>query len=595
MIAANIPQLRGVNMPGANFSYLTLPPVSGTNYQFPSTEDIDYAYAKGVNYMRLLVSWEALQLTLNTALGSGSAASATYLAQMDAFVAYATGKGMYVMVEPHGAITADFAGYRGNAVGTAAVPNTAFADFWGRIASRYANNSLVMYGLSNEPCKPSEGGPTGSGDVRAWFASCNAAIAAIRAAGATQLIMVPGEQFSNASQWLSSWYDINASPISNMTGVLAITDSANNWCISAHLYLDQNQSGTGTDVGPTSTLAAAMNGITLPHASITLASATEWSANFGMNSGRVNITTSAGVQTVSFTGISGNVLTGCTGGTGTMSTGGAVTGAPFIASFLLQPLITAARSAGIRVHLSEFGVQASTAGAAAACADLLQLINANQDVMIGMAWWPLGPQAWYSGANFTLCPSQGNGSDAYATDSPQMALAQLFFQGTAQDPAQAAHAVAMAAVAAAQATANTGVTNAAAAQSTASTALANAATAQAAASAAGTAAATAQSTATAAGTAAGAAQSAANTALANAATADADAAAAQATATGAASSVAALASTVATMTPGSGSTRPTGVLDGTVFVDTTLGTMGQPIYALGASGTGWIDSSGNAV
>src|ERR1019366_8263527 len=140
----------------------------------------------------------------------------------------ATGKGLYVMVEPHGAIDADFAGYRGNAVGTAAVPNTAFADFWGRVATRYAGNPLVMYGLSNEPCKTSEGGPTGGGDVAGWFTSCNAAIVAIRAAGATQLVMVPGGQFTAASQWLSSWYDPHSPQISNMTGVAAITDSANN-------------------------------------------------------------------------------------------------------------------------------------------------------------------------------------------------------------------------------------------------------------------------------------------------------------------------------------------------------------------------------
>ena len=601
MIAATMPQLRGCNMPGANFPYTSLPPVSGTNYQFPSTQDIDYAAAKGSNFLRLLVSWEALQSTLNATLGSGGAAYATYLAQMQAFVSYATGKGLYVMIEPHGAIDADFAGWKGNAVGTVAVPNTAFANFWGQIAALFASNPLVIYGLSNEPCRTSEGGPTGGGDVRAWFASCNAAIVAIRAAGATQLIMVPGEQFTNVSQWLSSWYDTNASPISNMTGVAAITDSANNWCISAHMYLNQDQSGGTTDIGPTSTLAAAMNTLTLPHASITLASATEWASNFGMTSGRVNITTSAGVQTVSFTGISGNVLTGCTGGTGTMSTGGAVTGAPFIASFLLQPLITAARTAGIRVHLSEFGVQASTAGAAAACADLLQLINENQDVMVGMAWWTSGPQAWYATANFTLCPSQGNGSDVYATDSPQMALAQTFFQGTAQNPAQAVYAADLVAIATAQATATSAGTAAAAAQTTATAAAASASAAQTTANTGVTDAAAAQTTATSATTTA-------STALANAATADAAAVAAQTTATAAETSeatdasnitalqtaVTALQATVTSMTPGSGSTtsRPTGVLDGTVYFDTTLGI---PVFALAAASTGWVNAMGDAV
>src|ERR1700735_1311272 len=106
MLAANMPQLRGVIMAGGTLPYTSLPPVLGTNYQVPSTEDIDYIVAKGANFFRFLVSWEALQDTLNATLGSGGAAYATYLSGMEAFVAYATGKGVYVMIEPHGAIDA---------------------------------------------------------------------------------------------------------------------------------------------------------------------------------------------------------------------------------------------------------------------------------------------------------------------------------------------------------------------------------------------------------------------------------------------------------------------------------------------------------
>ena len=451
MIAATMPQLRGCNMAGANFPYTSLPPASGTNYLYPSTQDIDYASAKGVNFFRLLVSWEALQSSLNAALGSGGAAYATYLAQLKAFVAYATGKGVYVMVEPHGGVDSDFAGYMGNAVGTSAVPNSAFANFWGQMAALFADNELVIFGLSNEPCAASEGGPAGGGGVAAWFASCNAAIAAIRSNGFEGLIMVPGQQFTAASQWLSNWYDTASPQVSNMTGVTAISDPANNWCISVHMYVNQDQSGNSNDVGPTTTIASGSNGLSLPQSTIHVSSTNEWVNNFGWGSGYVWVTTASGLELVSFTGTTSTSFTGCSGGAGKMSTGGAVTGAPGVCSFLLQPLITACRMAGIRLHLSEFGVEASTANASAACADLLHLLNSNQDVCLGMSWYPDGPPSWYGGSEpFTLCPSQGSGTDTYATDSPQMALAVTFWQGAAQAHAQAAHAEDQTAIAALQ-------------------------------------------------------------------------------------------------------------------------------------------------
>lgn len=68
-----------------------------------------------------------------------------------------------------------------------------------------------------------------------------------------------------------------------------------------------------------STLASGENGKTLPEATISLADASGFAT-----SGKVLVTTSDGVQVVTYTGKSTNDLTGCTGGSGTMATGGAV-------------------------------------------------------------------------------------------------------------------------------------------------------------------------------------------------------------------------------------------------------------------------------
>ena len=68
------------------------------------------------------------------------------------------------------------------------------------------------------------------------------------------------------------------------------------------------------------TIAAGSNGVSLPTATIHAANA----STFPQYSKVLLVTTSAGVQQVSYTGISGNDFTGCTGGTGTMSTGGSI-------------------------------------------------------------------------------------------------------------------------------------------------------------------------------------------------------------------------------------------------------------------------------
>jgi hypothetical protein len=68
------------------------------------------------------------------------------------------------------------------------------------------------------------------------------------------------------------------------------------------------------------TIAASSNGQTLPQSTINVAS----TASFMVN-GTIQVVTSNGTQTVTYTGVNGTQFTGCTGGTGTMTTGGSVT------------------------------------------------------------------------------------------------------------------------------------------------------------------------------------------------------------------------------------------------------------------------------
>jgi len=80
-------------------------------------------------------------------------------------------------------------------IGSAQTPDTAFADLWGKLAFHYQSNPSVIFGLMNEPHDQS---------ASVWLGSANAAIAAIRAAGASQEILVPGSHYDGAWTWTTT-------------------------------------------------------------------------------------------------------------------------------------------------------------------------------------------------------------------------------------------------------------------------------------------------------------------------------------------------------------------------------------------------------
>ncbi len=60
----------------------------------------------------------------------------------------------------------------------------------------FKGNPKMLFGLMNEP----HGMPT-----EQWLGAANAAIQSIRAAGAPQLILVPGNAWIGAHSWGGSW------------------------------------------------------------------------------------------------------------------------------------------------------------------------------------------------------------------------------------------------------------------------------------------------------------------------------------------------------------------------------------------------------
>jgi endoglucanase len=210
---------RGVSLAVAEFGENELPGTYGTQYIYPNPSSAAYFAGKGMNLVRLPFRWERLQPKPNGEF------DATELGRMKSFVSTVTAAGTTVIIDPH-----NYARYYGKLIGSNDVPVAVFADFWTRLAIEFKANPKVMFGLMNEPHDMA---------TESWVSSANAAIAAIRATGASNTITVPGNAWTGAGTWSDTWY---GTP--NAVAMLKIADSGNNLLIEAHQYFDQDSSGT---------------------------------------------------------------------------------------------------------------------------------------------------------------------------------------------------------------------------------------------------------------------------------------------------------------------------------------------------------------
>ena len=226
--AAGQIQFSGVNLAGAEFGESHLPGIYDNHYTYPTAAEADYFIGQGMNIFRLPFRWERLQRAASGPL------DAAELGRIQAFVAHATSQGAHVILDPH-----NYARYyHTNLIGSPQLPFAVFNDFWTRLAGKFRANDRVIFGLMNEPHTMSS---------ETWRDAANGAIAAIRAAGATNLILVPGNGWTGAHSWLQSWY---GAP--NGTVMRSLADPANRYAFDAHQYLDGDSSGTsGECVSPT--------------------------------------------------------------------------------------------------------------------------------------------------------------------------------------------------------------------------------------------------------------------------------------------------------------------------------------------------------
>ena len=224
-LAAEPLPFTGVNLAGGEF-YGPKPdvrPIYGKNFIYPGVAEYAYFAWHGANVFRLCFHWETIQPQANGEL------DAEMLGHLKTAVKLATDKGLVVLLDPH-----NYARYYGKVLGTPEAPAAIFADFWTKLAGVFRDDPHVWFGLVNEPNGLS---------AAAWFDIANEAVAAIRKAGATNLILLPGTAYSGAHSWQSDWYGG-----ANAASVAKVKDPIDHLAIEVHQYLDGDSSGSKPEI-----------------------------------------------------------------------------------------------------------------------------------------------------------------------------------------------------------------------------------------------------------------------------------------------------------------------------------------------------------
>lgn len=192
----------------------------GDAYGYPSTATIDYYAANGMKIIRLPFLWERVQPSVHGQLDFME------MARISVVVNYAISKGMQVGLDLHN----DGKGF-GEIIGSVATPDDAFADVWLKLALFFKNTPEVIFMIMSEPSQQC---------AQQWIKSANAAVAVIRGAGATQLIVIPGSYYDGAWLWTIS---DNAAVVGK-----GVVDPLNNYMFEVHQYLDKDASGGSASI-----------------------------------------------------------------------------------------------------------------------------------------------------------------------------------------------------------------------------------------------------------------------------------------------------------------------------------------------------------
>jgi len=177
----------------------------------------------GYNVFRLPVGWQFLT---NNVIGP---VNQTNLAEYDVLVQTCLATGAYCIIDIH-----NYARWNGEIIGQGGPTNEQFAQTWSEVATKYKDTAKVIFGVMNEPHDIP--------DINLWAASVQAAVTAIRNAGATtQMILLPGNDYTSAQTFISNGSGAALSTVVNPDG------SITGLIFDVHKYLDSDNSGTNAE------------------------------------------------------------------------------------------------------------------------------------------------------------------------------------------------------------------------------------------------------------------------------------------------------------------------------------------------------------
>ncbi|MEK6325050.1 MAG: cellulase family glycosylhydrolase [Acidobacteriota bacterium] len=247
-------QRNGLNHVGMNIGAINdraLGPVRNSEYPTYSDALLNWYQAKNVKSVRFMFTWEAVQRTLGGAITSDAVGSPdpvnyiNYWKDLKSVLTRLLARDIYVILSPwqFNAASGEFGDtdiVYDNATfklpPPAPDPWAHFANFWGKFATAInvvtGNDQRVAFDLINEPHTHAESGNR-PGDIGIsladWFSCAQAAINAIRLAGATNTIFIPGMAYTAASSFTTN--------SSSTAWVNNLSDLQKNIAVSVHCYI----------------------------------------------------------------------------------------------------------------------------------------------------------------------------------------------------------------------------------------------------------------------------------------------------------------------------------------------------------------------
>jgi len=214
--------LPGVNLPSGSFG--SDGNARERDYTYPTKADIDYYTGKGFKIFRI----SFLTKRVLRPAGTDRFNPTEDMKILTELIDYAATKGTNVILDMH-----DYGlSFSGKLIGRDPGASEEFAAAWETIASEVAQKPNVVFGVMNEPNRQT---------AAEWLEGANAGVAAIRRAGAKQLVLVPGSHWDSAHTWTTT---------DNAEVMLGFRDPEENFAFEAHQYLDGDNSGSHASVAP---------------------------------------------------------------------------------------------------------------------------------------------------------------------------------------------------------------------------------------------------------------------------------------------------------------------------------------------------------